>query len=96
MITQTDNTLRISSPDGKHCIDLIADNTGAGIWFTNKVNDRLVSIYNFNDQIAIGIYHKMKQGKMNIALSVDDDGNPEIQFIDNEGNVKHFTIGDLR
>jgi hypothetical protein len=88
--------LVIKHPDNPDAsIVATAHKDGVGLWLT--YGKRVVSVYNLKDQVAIGIYaDKDSSSGLNIALSVDDNGEPEIQLINVKGEGKVLGFKDFQ
>lgn len=92
-------SITLTHPESKAKLSLAATPHGAGIWVSEDKNDKaVIAIYTMDGMTAVGIYGPGQIDKgngLNVALSVDKDGNPYVQVVNAAGDVKEIGYDEL-
>jgi hypothetical protein len=71
-------SITVMHPEAPHGLTITADPTGAGIWIGNKT---FVAIHNIAGQCCLALASKKDKNGHAFAISIDEAGEPSIQFV---------------
>lgn len=87
----------VRTTDGKSAFNIVANKNGCGLWIREQgADDAVIAIYSLNGETCIGIYGKgEKNHGLNVALAVDQNGDPFISLVKKDGQSAVLTYEQL-